>query len=96
MVEFNRNQWIMLGVVLLLLGLQMRYVQAFVLNERATQFLAQRMRDVELASNDAGTSIAAAAPIAKKRLEPPRWLGLAVLSAGVVMLVHGMAMKKQA
>ena len=95
MVEFNRNQWILLGVVLLLVGIQMRYVQAFVLNERTTQFLAKRMQEVELASTDVGTSMAAAAPVVKQRIEPPRWLGLALLSAGTVLAVHGMSMKKQ-
>jgi hypothetical protein len=96
MVEFNRNQWIMLGVVLLLLGIQLRYVQVFVLNERTTQFLARRMQEVELASSDAGSSMAAAAPIVKQRIEPPRWLGLALLSVGTVMAVHGLSLKKQA
>lgn len=95
MVEVNRNQWIMLGVVLLLLGIQLRYVQAFVLNERTTQFLAKRMQEVELASSDVGTSMAAAAPVAKQRVEPPRWLGLALLSAGTVLAVHGLSLKKQ-
>lgn len=95
MVDFNRNQWIMIGVVLFLMGIQLRYVQAFVLSERTTQFLAKRMQDVELASSDVGTSMAAAAPIAKKRLEPPRWLGLALLSAGIVLTVHGISLKKQ-
>lgn len=95
MVDFNRNQWIMLGIVLLLLGIQLRYVQAFVLNERTTQFLAKRMQEAELASSDATTAMAAAAPIAKKRIEPPRWLGLALLSAGTVLAVHGLSLKKQ-
>lgn len=95
MVDFNRNQWIMLGVVLLLLGIQFRYVQALVLNERATQFLAKRLQEAELASSDATTAMAAAAPVVKKRIEPPRWLGLALLSAGTVMAVHGLSMRKQ-
>lgn len=95
MVEFNRNQWIMIGIVLVLLGVQLRYVKAYVLNERTTQFLAKRMQEVELASTDPGTSMAAAAPIVKKTIEPPRWLGLALLSAGAVMAVHGISLKKQ-
>jgi hypothetical protein len=64
-------------------------------SERTTQFLAKRLQDVELASNDPGTSLAAAAPVATKQIEPPRWLGLALLSAGTVLAVHGMVMKKQ-
>ena len=69
---------------------------SFVLSERTTQFIAKRMQDVELASSDPGTSMAASAPIVKKRIEPPRWLGLAFLSAGIVLTVHGLSLKKQA
>ena len=67
-MEFNRNQLFLAGVVVLLLGIQLRYVQTFVLNERTTQFLAQKMKDAELvASNDVGTSLAASAPVVKTR-----------------------------
>jgi hypothetical protein len=94
-MEFNRNQWFLTGVVVLLLGLQLRYVQTFVLNERTTQFLAQKMKDAELvASNDVGTSLAAAAPVAKKAVTPPRWIGCMFMSAGSVLLLYSLAMKK--
>jgi len=94
-MEFNRNQWFLTGIVVLLLGLQLRYVQTFVLNERATQFLAQRMKDAEMvASNDMGTSLAAASPVAKKAISPPRWIGSLLVSVGSVLLLYSLAMKK--
>ena len=41
-MEINRNQYFMIGVVILLVGLQFRAVGQYVLNEKATQFLAKR------------------------------------------------------
>jgi hypothetical protein len=94
-MEFNRNQWFLAGIVVLLLGLQLRYVETFVLNERTTQFLAQRMKDAELvASNDPGTSFAASAPIVKKPVTPPRWIGCMLVSAGSVLLLYSLSMKR--
>ena len=94
-MEFNRNQWFLAGIVVLLLGLQLRYVETFVLNERTTQFLAQRMKDAEMvASNDVGVSLAASAPIAKKAVSPPRWIGCMLVSVGSVLLLYSLSMKK--
>lgn len=95
-MQFNRNQWFLAGIVILLLGIQLRYVETFVLNERTTQFLAQRMKDADfVASNDVGTSLAATTPVAKKPITPPRWLGWSFVSIGSVVLLHSLAMKKQ-
>jgi len=94
-MEFNRNQWFLAGIVVLLLGLQLRYVETFVLNERTTQFLAQKMKDAELvASNDMGASLAASSPVAKKVVTPPRWIGCLLVSMGSVLLLYSLAMKK--
>lgn len=94
-MEFNRNQLFLAGVVVLLLGIQLRYVQTFVLNERTTQFLAQKMKDAELvASNDVGTSLAASAPVVKKALTPPGWIGYSMVCVGSVLLVYSVGMKK--
>ena len=94
-MEFNRNQWFLAGIVVLLLGLQLRYVETFVLNERTTQFLAQRMKDAEMvASTDVGASMAASAPIAKKAVTPPRWIGSLLVSAGAVLLLYSLSMKR--
>lgn len=97
-MELNRNQFLMAGLVVLMVGLQMRTVDTFVLNEKATQFLAQRMqqwKDAQVASaNDLPTMMAASGPIAKHRLQPPKWLGFAFMSVGSVLVLHSLAMKK--
>ena len=97
-MDWNRNQFFMAGLVVLLLGIQMRMVEVFVLNERATQFIAQRIAQFkgnEVASTgDLQTLFAAQAPVAKHRLEPPKWLGWAFVSVGSVLVLHSLAMKK--
>jgi len=97
-MDFNRNQFFMAGMVVLLLGIQMRLVETFVLNERATQFLAQRIQQFkskQLASaSDVPTLMAAQSPIHKHRLTPPPWIGWAFISVGSVLVLHSLALKK--
>jgi hypothetical protein len=97
-MDFNRNQYFMAGLVIFLLGIQLRMVDAFVLNERSTQFLAQRMQQFKgnqvASAGDLSTMYAAQAPVAKHRLKPPDWLGWALVSVGSVLILHSLALKK--
>lgn len=97
-MDFNRNQFFMAGLVVFLLGIQLRLVDAFVLNEKSTQFLAQRMHQMkgnEIASaGDLQTAFAANSQVAKHRLQPPNWLGWALVSVGSVLILHSLALKK--
>ncbi len=97
-MDLNRNQIFMAGLVVFLLGIQLRMVEAFVLNEKATQFLAQRMQQLNgnqvASAGDLTTMYAAQAPVAKKRLEPPKWIGWAFVSVGTVLILHSLALKK--
>lgn len=91
-MELNRNQYFFLGILVLLLGVQVRNVSAYVLTDDATQFLAERTgasSDASLVSlsNDLG-----AGP--KKVLHPPEWLGWCLMSVGAVLILHSLAMKK--
>ncbi len=94
-MEFNRNQYFMVGLLILMIGAELRAVDTFVLNEKTTQFLAQRMKDSQVASaNTLTNNFAAYAPVAKKRIQPPRWLGWSLISIGTVLVLHSLAMKK--
>jgi protein-S-isoprenylcysteine O-methyltransferase Ste14 len=97
-MDFNRYQCFMAGLVVFLLGIQLRMVEAFVLNERATQFLAQRMQEIKgnqvASAGDLPTLFAAQSPLAKKRLEPPKWIGWAMVSVGSVLILQSLVMKK--
>ncbi len=92
-MELNRNQYFFLGIVVLLLGVQVRNVSAYVLTEDAAQFLAERTgassseATLVSLSNDFG-----AGP--KKVLHPPEWLGWCLMSVGAVLILHSLAMKR--
>jgi uncharacterized membrane protein HdeD (DUF308 family) len=88
-VEFNRNQFFMIGVLVLLLGVQFRLVDSATLNEKTTRFLAQR-------SGATTSSIASILPTStvRKVVHPPTWLGWSLMSVGGVCILHSLAMKK--
>ena len=93
-MELNRNQWFFLGLVILLMGLQLRMVSVFVLNEDATRFLAERTQSASVAngaifqlSSDLGVG-------ARKVIRPPEWLGWCLISVGAVLILHSLAMRR--
>ncbi len=91
-MEFNRNHYFMLGSLLLMLGMQFRQVDSFVLNDKVTRFLAER-----LPSNKADSTMLdfypSSAPV-HKTVKFPNWLGWSLISIGSVLILHSLAMKK--
>lgn len=88
-MEINRNHYFMAGIVLLLIGIQLRIVDSYVLNEGATRFLSQRA-----SSGESVTSILPSiGPTPRKTVRPPEWLGWALMSVGSVLILHSLAMK---
>ena len=76
-MEFNRNHYFMAGLVVLALGLQFRYVDSYVLNERATKILNK-----EPAQTDVVSSMFYAASSAARIQASPRGVPTA-MSSGV-------------
>jgi hypothetical protein len=89
-VELNRNQYFMLGLVVLMFGVQLRYLSSFVLNEKTTAFLAEKLNK----SGGSANLMPANGPTAKKRITPPEWAGWATLSLGAVLVLHSLAMRR--
>ncbi len=92
-MEFNRNQFMMAGVLLLLFGMQFRTFDSFTLNEKTTHFIVSRLPD----SGPPATGLLASAstePIPRKVVRPPQWLGWSLVSIGSVLILHSFAMKK--
>jgi hypothetical protein len=91
-MDLNRHQFFFLGVVILLIGVQVRYVSQYVLNAETTKFLAQRTGQggqnstFTLASNAFGEQ--------RKVLVPPEWLSWCLISVGAVLCLHSLAMPK--
>jgi hypothetical protein len=92
-VELNRNQYFFLGIVVLLVGVQVRNVSAYVLTEDATRFLAEHIpRSESEGALMSLTSDLGAGP--QKVLHPPEWLGWCLISVGSVLILHSLAMKR--
>ncbi|MDX1961645.1 MAG: hypothetical protein SFX18_00745 [Pirellulales bacterium] len=94
-MDFNRNQLFMIGLLLLLVGLQFRAVESFTLNEPTTRFIAARMEDsanrpVESLVLNSGASIP------RREVRPPIWLGYSLISIGSVLVLHSIMLPKPA
>jgi hypothetical protein len=92
-VEINRNQYFLIGLVILFLGLQFRMVESYVLNDKASAFLSQRLKLVASSEGD-GSFMPAAGPAPLRTVRPPVWLGYAFISVSAVLILHSLAMKK--
>lgn len=95
-MEMTRNRYFLLGVLAILLGIQFRMVDSFVLNEQATRALSNMSQQTPMASNDSfSTFLLQVHPKPTKRVHPPRWLGLAMIAVGAVVALHAIAIPKQ-
>jgi hypothetical protein len=94
-MEFNRNHFFALGLVLLMLGLQLRQVESFTLSERTSKFLSERLNRTS-GESDGGVRplLASIGPTPRQTIHPPEWLGFALISVGSVLVLHSLAMKK--
>lgn len=93
-MDLTRNQWFMVGLIVLFVGIQFRVVESYVLNESATQFITQRMRDSGVAGPGASL-LAAVGPASRRVIRPPEWLGWAVVSIGSVLILHSLALRRE-
>jgi hypothetical protein len=92
-MDLNRNQWFLLGLVVLFVGIEFRMLDSFVLTPELTKFLADRKGGpVATASQNVGATLRAQ-PVAPKTVQPPEWLGWALVSLGAVLILHALSMK---
>lgn len=92
-MELNRNQYFFIGLVVLLIGIQVRTVASYTLTHEATKFLAERTQS----SNANSTLFALSSDMGagpQKVIQPPEWLGWCLMSVGGVLILHSLAMKK--
>ncbi len=94
-MSMYRNRYFLAGVLLILVGIQFRMVDSFVLNESATKALTRVTESKPFADNSGVDSMLNSAfPTRMKRVEPPRWLGLAFIAVGSIMACHAVAIPK--
>jgi hypothetical protein len=92
LMDLNRHQFLFIGLFVLLIGLQFRYVSAYHLTPQATKFLAERTGQ----GTPAGYSLFSmtGAPAPQEVLNPPDWLSWCLISAGAVLALHSLAMPR--
>ena len=98
----NRNHFFLLGLIILYLGLQCRFVESFVLNEKASRYLASRSEDTEASTPGVNLArkvqpdfaAAGGASSPQKTVTPPIWIGWALISISSVLILHSLAMPK--
>jgi len=96
LMDWDRNRYFALGVVLVFIGIQFRMVESFVLSEQSTRALHRFARQSQIASNNGMTDMyMSVAPAPKKIIQPPPWLGWALLTAGGVISLHALALPKR-
>ena len=94
-MEISRNQYFMIGTVLLLLGIQFRFIDSVVLNEESSQFLAEKMGDKTEATAAQVLSATGLGSVTPRRtIKPPQWVGWALISVGSVFILHSLALRK--
>lgn len=94
-MSMYRNRYFLAGILLILVGIQFRMVDSFVLSESAIRALARVNKNVTVADNSSTNSLLASVyPIPTKRIQPPRWLGLAMIAVGSIVACHAIAIPK--
>jgi len=87
-MKFTRHHLLLVGLLLFFAGVQFRMVQSFTLNERSSRFVAARLGD----GGELQQSVWQNTP-GHKVVQPPRWLGLALMSIGSVLTLKSLSMK---
>ena len=90
-MKLKHSYLLLVGLVLFLLGVQFRVVQSFTLSEGSSRFIAAQMGKVPERTIAAWPDVAA-----RKVVQPPTWLGLALMSAGSVLTLKSLSMGRSA
>lgn len=93
-MEINRNQYFMAGLIVLLLGVQFRYVETYVLTEEAAKAIAKQGGDASADASGGGAAIQSASSAPNRNITPPVWVGWAFISLGAVLILHSLAMPR--
>ncbi|MGD9128677.1 MAG: hypothetical protein PVH19_14975 [Planctomycetia bacterium] len=95
-MELNRNQYFMIGLVLLFLGIQLYATHSVVLTPKCTKILAEKTGHPMAATIDAVDAVSGSdktvAPSHTLVIQP--WIGCSLIALGAVLALHAFAMKK--
>lgn len=96
-MELNRNQYFMIGLVVLFLGIQFYMTHSVVLTPQCTKILAEKTgHKAEAATIDMIDSVSGSeetiTPSHTLLIQP--WIGCSLIALGAVLSLHSLAMKK--
>jgi hypothetical protein len=87
----KRNHLLLAGLLLFLLGVQFRMVESFTLSERSSKLLSTQLGAKQAPA--ATQSLFGGSLPASRVVQPPQWLGLALMSVGSVAALKSLSMK---
>jgi hypothetical protein len=94
-MDITRYHVFLVGTVMVLLGLEFRFVDSVVLTPKATRYLAEQTGNPAVAASDAIGSLAGGeAVLPSKVVRPPEWLSWFLVSLGSVLILQSCAMPK--
>ena len=86
-----KNQYLLIaGLLLFFTGVQFRMVESFTLSEKSSRLLVAQLGDKGLQQQ---ASLFGGGQPARRTIEPPAWLGLALMSVGSVITLKSLSMK---
>ncbi len=95
-MELNRNHYFLFGLIVLVLGIQLRHVDTYVLNEDCSQFVSTKLQSLKGGSSAPPLALlsmnSSTAPTQRHEIKPPKWVGWAFISVGAVLILHALAM----
>lgn len=95
-MEISRNQWFVIGFIVLFIGIQFRLIHSYTLTSEATKVLAKQMGHPVAAGDEAMASVVGGGTsIPGKELVPPEWIGFSLISVGAVIFLLCITQKNQ-
>ncbi|MEE2705949.1 MAG: hypothetical protein VX988_02805 [Planctomycetota bacterium] len=94
-LQFTRNQYFMVGLLLLLIGAQFRLIDSVVLTEKSARFVVEKFGPQPQVAVEPLMQVAAVTPFAPgKIIRPPTWIGWFLVSVGAVFVLHSLILRR--
>ena len=87
----KRSHLLLAGLLLFLVGVQFRMVESFTLSEKSSRLLVAQLGDTGFPQQQ--SLFGGAATAGRRTVQPPAWLGLALMSIGSVISLKSLSMK---
>jgi hypothetical protein len=93
-MKLNRNHYLLIGLILVLLGFQFRMVDTVVLNERISRVVRRQPQNAAAQTFSLAGNFLTPESLQRKVVQPPKFIGWVLLSVGTVLVLQSFAMRK--